>query len=69
MQTKFELDDLEIEKAKKFENKHIECVKKCPSTIGGYIDYIFTPTSVGTAISMKCYLCGEEENITNYDKW
>ena len=69
MQTKFELSPLEKERAKEFENKHMKCARKCPSTIGGHIDYIFTPTSIGTAVLIRCYLCGEEENITDYDLW
>lgn len=69
MLTKFELSPLEEKRAKEFKNKHLECARKCPSTIGGHIDYIFTPTSVGTAVLIRCYLCGEEENITDYDLW
>lgn len=69
MPTKFELSNLEEKRAERFKNRHLECARKCPSTIGGNIDYIFTPTSVGTAVLIRCYLCGEEENITDYDLW
>jgi hypothetical protein len=45
--------------------------KKChiPTTIGGQFSYIFTPTSVGVGVSIKCNCCGEEENITDYGCW
>lgn len=67
MFTKFELHGKEIERAKAFEKKHIKCAKEHPTTIGGHISYIFTPTSIGTAVSVKCFLCGEEKNITEYN--
>lgn len=69
MITEFKLNSKEAEKAKVFEEKHIECARKHPTTIGGHISYTFTPTSIGNAVSIKCFLCGEEENITDYDCW
>ena len=36
--------------------------------IGGRLSYQFTPTGLGTAITVKC-ACGEEENLTDYDSW
>jgi len=67
--TKFELHGKEIERADAFEKKHVECARKQPTAIGGNIKYHFTPTSIGTAVSIECSLCGEEENITDYDLW
>ena len=69
MMTKFELHGKELERANAFEKKHLACAKKHPTTIGGNIEYRFTPTSIGNAVSIKCFLCGEEENITDYDLW
>lgn len=67
MITEFKLHGPEIERAKAFEEKHIKCAKQHPTTIGGHITYHFTPTSIGTAVSISCSLCGEKENITEYD--
>ena len=69
MITEFKLEGKELELAKKFEDEHYECARKCPTTIGGSISYKFTPTSVGTAVTMHCSLCGKSQNITDYDKW
>ena len=69
MVRKFELSKEESERADAFEKKHVECARKHPTAIGGNIEYRFTPTSIGTAVSIKCFLCGEEENITDYDLW
>ena len=66
---KFELTELEQKLADRFKKVHCECAKQYPTTIGGHIDYIFTPTSVGTAKVIRCYLCGAEENITDYTAW
>ncbi len=67
MITEFKLHGKEIERAKAFEEKHLKCARENPTAIGGHISYIFTPTSIGTAVSIKCFLCGEVENITEYD--
>ena len=63
----FKLHENEIKKAEEFENKHKQCYK--PTTIGGGIEYKFLPNAIGTAVSIKCGFCGEEENITDYDLW
>ena len=31
--------------------------------------YELTGTGIGTAITIKCPVCGEEKNITDYDCW
>ena len=69
MLTEFELSPLEEKRAKEFKNKHLECARKCPSTIGGHIDYIFTPNSLYRGLVMKCNICREEKNITDYNGW
>ena len=64
----FELSEKETELASKFEEEHRHPdVGK--GAIGGHINYIFTPTSIGVGISMHCNICGVEENITDYDNW
>jgi len=64
----FKLNEKESELAEKFENehRHPEVYK---GAIGGHINFIFTPTSIGDACSIRCDICGEEENITDYDCW
>jgi hypothetical protein len=61
----FKLNEKEEAFAREFLEKHRHPdVGK--GAIGGHIDYIFTPTSVGTACNMYCNICGVEENITDY---
>ena len=69
MITEFKLSEKEIELAKKFEDEHLQCARNHPTTIGGHIDYTFTPTSIGIAVSIHCCLCDKSENITDYGKW
>lgn len=65
---KFILNETEETAAKEFEQQHIHPgVNK--GTIGGHIHYIFTPTSIGDACSIRCDICGEEKNITDYNCW
>jgi hypothetical protein len=66
MITEFRLNEIEAKRAEEFEEKHAHPnVRK--GAIGGHIEYRFTPTSIGTAASMHCYICGKEENITDYN--
>jgi hypothetical protein len=64
----FSLTDLEYNQIKDWAEKH-DC--KCRvgdrpsrSCCGGEISVIFTPTSIGTAISAKC-VCGKELELDN----
>ena len=65
---KFELSKKEELAAKKFEadHRHSEIYK---GAIGGHLQYRFTPTSLGNAVTVKCSICDVEENITDYDLW
>jgi hypothetical protein len=68
MITEFKLNKKEQELAKEFEHKHRHPgVNK--GAIGGHINYIFTPTPIGDAITIECDICGETQNITDYDNW
>jgi len=69
MKTEFRLNGSEIEKAEAFEQTHLKCAREHPTAIGGHISYEFTPTSIGTGVVIKCSLCGEQENITDYSVW
>lgn len=68
MITEFKLHDSEVEMAKAFEKEHRHPdVNK--GAIGGHISYEFTPTSVGTAVFIKCNICHTNKNITDYNLW
>ena len=64
----FKLNEKEEALAKKFmqEHRHPEVYK---GAIGGHLKYIFTPTSVEDACTIKCTICDAEENITDYNSW
>jgi hypothetical protein len=65
---KFELSKKEELAAKEFEKEHRhKDVYKGP--IGGHIEYTFIPTSIGTAVAIRCSICDAIENITDYDIW
>lgn len=64
----FKLNEIEEAAAKEFEQKHRHPgVNK--GSIGGHIHYIFTPTSITTACCIRCAICGEQKNITDYNCW
>ena len=65
---KFELNETESKKAEEFleKHRHPEVYK---GAIGGHINFIFTPTSIGDACTIHCSICDEKENITDYDCW
>lgn len=77
----FRISGVELERVRNFKKNH-ECFlpnaskkeqrllgqKKKQGAIGGQYTYSFTPTSLGTAVSMRC-ACGKEENVTEYDSW
>lgn len=68
MITKFKLNDAEEKAAKRFEERH-KHLDHNKGTIGGHIEYIFVPTSIGTAVTLHCSICDIEENITDYSSW
>lgn len=66
----FKIQDKELETAEAFIKKHrSSCGSKHNLTLGEYFTYTFMPTGIGTAKTIKCNLCGEEKNITDYDCW
>jgi hypothetical protein len=65
MQT-FTMNDTECASAIKFQKKHKKCAQR-PGVNGPMnIDYIFTPSSIGDCVGIKCSVCGKEENITDF---
>jgi hypothetical protein len=62
----FEMNDVECKSANAFAEKHITC--KAHPIGGSKFSYIFTPT-IGMNVHIKCLICGEEEDISDYDCW
>lgn len=69
---KFELTGVEYSIFKLWDTEH---KKVCPllqsaekSAIGGRLKFSFTPTGLGSSISVKC-VCGEEVDCTCYGSW
>lgn len=65
----YQLNDCEQLQADMFIQKHLSCARQHPSTIGGCISYILTPTGVGTIVEIQCNICGTKTDISDYDKW
>lgn len=65
----YSLSQEQVDKYSQFCEQHSVCAKEMPTAIGGNISTIFTSTSVGLGVSLRCSLCGEELNITDYEKW
>lgn len=63
----FTLNQNEVKDYYKFISEHKKC--KCSATIGGKISIIFTPTGLGNAKSVKCNVCGVENEITDVNNW
>ena len=64
----FKLNEKEEALAREFmsEHRHPEVNK---GAIGGHINFIFTPTSIGDACTIRCAICDTKKNITDYDSW
>lgn len=72
---RFTLDEVETERAIKFQEKHNHQDEFCKqgklafSTIGQQFTYEIIPGGLGNSIIIKCNHCGESEDITNIDNW
>ena len=64
---KFELHGNEPETATKFAESHKNCRSR--SAMSEKFQYTFIPGGIGTVVIIKCLICGEEKNITDYDIW
>lgn len=69
---RFKINDYEVAEYKKWLTQHD---KECPlllnnihGTIGGRISFIFTPTSLGVAFTVKC-ACGASKECTDVNDW
>lgn len=66
----FTITGVELEAVEEFKTKHREsCASKQNLTAGEYWSYTFIPGGIGTVITIKCNLCGEEEDVTDVSKW
>lgn len=63
----FKLNKKEQVDAHNFINEHLTCTN--PTTIGGSISYVFTPTGVGVSVEIQCNICKTKIDITDYDNW
>jgi hypothetical protein len=63
----FELNDNEEKLYNEFCEKHTHKDVNV-GAIGGNISVRFTVTSIGDMPTVRCGVCGEEQNITDYDK-
>ena len=59
-----ELSDKEAERIAAFRKAHYDSCKNA-----GTFLFELAGTGVGETISIKCPVCGAEENVTDYDNW
>ncbi len=72
----FELDERQEERLAEFRDKHPCAIldhSRMPGVnmtgaIGGQYTYLFTPTSIGVVVRVKC-ACGAEIDLSNYEDW
>jgi hypothetical protein len=65
----FSMDEKETDRASEFWDEHDCSMRgKYRGAAGGGNQVIFSPSGLGTAVTVKCY-CGAEKNITNYSSW
>ena len=53
------------------QRQHDEWKHHCSTyagAIGGRLSYVFTPTGLGTCVTVKC-ICGEELDLTDSENW
>ena len=70
----FKLVGVEYSTFKKWDNEHKKVCKLYNKpfneqpAIGGRLTFSFTPTGLGSGVTVKC-ACGEEKDCTNIDNW
>jgi hypothetical protein len=65
---KFELNDVEKAKARAFEDEHEAKHGRSKAVDGARYTYMFTPSSIGTSVTMVCG-CGVECDLTDYESF
>ena len=61
----FKLNKVEGTKARMFQDRHGHPEKKD----GKGFSFIFSPVGLGDKITIRCNLCEEEKDITDYKVW
>ncbi len=64
---KFEIDLDQLMKISEWDKEH-KCTNKEQGAIGGKLMYMFTPTSIGSVVKVRCS-CGSEIDVSNYKDW
>jgi len=60
---------IDVEKYKHFLSHNCSLdLTKLENDIGGKYTFLYTPTTLGIAVTVRCG-CGEELNITDYGSW
>lgn len=59
-----QLSDKEAKAVSEFRKKHYESCKN-----SGTYRFELAGTGIGEVISIICPVCGQEENVTDYDSW
>lgn len=59
------LSDEQMKRAKEFQHEHY---KKCDTGHKSFV-YTVTPTNVITVVELRCPVCGEIINLSNYNEW
>lgn len=69
----WKLNEHELVKFKEWNEKHLSERHKgkepYAGCIGGRLTFSVTGTSLGDITSVKCVLCGTEENLTDWDNF
>jgi len=64
----FDLSDDQIKKLRQWDDQHRCGYKQNSGAIVGRLTYCFSPTGLGDICIVKCS-CGEEIDLTEYEKW
>ena len=64
----FVLTDKEYADACNFEHGH-QHKEVNKGAIGGGLTISFHPNGIGHGVTIKCDICGESKDITEYDSW
>ena len=66
---KFEANDVEQAAFEAWSSEHLPTCGPPMDAMHTRWQFIFTLGGVGNVTVVKCILCGEEKNITDYESW
>jgi hypothetical protein len=66
---KFEANEVEQETFNAWSAEHLPKCGPAMDAMHMRWEFTFTSGSIGNSIVVKCLLCGEEKNITDYSCW